>query len=226
MRILLYFGPLRRTDFFHTQHNAKTGMSLSTIKAQMPTLDIKVLGVYATVLFLLYFSVAVYRNYRTIQSQKTEIALLQSQLRNVKQERSELEFIRDSLYAREPYFYINSLRNDWGFRKEGELLLSELPERSRICKGVPIYKISARRVRDVRQSSNTVFLLIAGCAISAIVFVVLFSVVSTKPRRTDPVAQIRSIFKSDSKDDNDQRPPDKQHSLVNIEGQSDTMPYA
>ncbi|MFA4985003.1 MAG: hypothetical protein WC712_00305 [Candidatus Brocadiia bacterium] len=136
------------------------------------------LGIYFAALGLIYFVILVWQNALIIRSQERVITQLKTSAAELQKEQSELEFIRNAVINREPYFYINSLREDWGFRKKGEVLLSELPASHYVGKGEPVSAVRAQKRTGTRSSGSVLFLLFAGLAVAAMTYIMVFS-----PRR-------------------------------------------
>ena len=157
-------------------------------------INLRMLGMYFACLGVLLFSLLVYENYKTIVAQKTEISRLSKIAEKLEWKKSELGFIRKALIAREPYYYETSLREEWGYRKAGEKLLSELPARHYISKGVPVHKIKTRQKRHSNWFGEILFYLMAGLAIAGIAFFLLFSVGISEKLKPDPVKQMRNLL--------------------------------
>ncbi|GAB4153501.1 MAG: hypothetical protein Kow00107_03880 [Planctomycetota bacterium] len=177
-----------------------------TIQDQPFNLNWKLLGTWFACIGVLYFSLLVYDNYRLIQAQRQEIASLRQSVSQLQSQQSELDFIRSALAAREPYFYINSLREDWGYRKKGEKYLSELPPRHYITKGIPVFTVKNKRREGVDGLGKTTFFLLMGLGVSALTFLLLASVGIRKRKEKDKVAEMSKLFFSDSLPKSDEQP--------------------
>jgi hypothetical protein len=167
-------------------------------RSPWPSVDLKLLGTWFACLGVLYFGILVYENYKLIQTQQEEITSLRESVSTLQTQQSELEFVRRSLAAREPYFYLNSLREEWGYRKPGEKYLSELPPRHYITKGVPVYTVSTDGQSKKEWMTGTVFFLVTGLSVIGLTFLLMFSVGLYKRKEPDRVEEIRDRFFSDS----------------------------
>lgn len=160
-----------------------------------PRIDWRPLAVYAAVLALCWFAVLIYENQRIIARQKREISSLQALLRSLESEQRELAFVRRSLLAREPYFYIKSLREDWGFRRRGETDVLSLPVRRHIAGGVPVYRLAESSAGRSRSEASALLVLFAAATFAALLFLMLLSMLG-RPRRSDPVEEMKRILDS------------------------------
>ena len=157
-------------------------------------INLKMLGIYFACLGVLLFCVLVYGNYKTIVAQKSEIYRLTKISEKLEWQKSELGFVRNALIVHEPYYYENILREQWGYRKKGEKLLSELPARHYISKGVPVYTIVTRKKKSENWLGQIVFYLLIGLSISGITFFFLFSVGVKEKEKPDPILQMKKLF--------------------------------
>ncbi len=160
-----------------------------------PRIDWRSLTIYVAVLALCWFGVLIYENQRIIAWQKREISSLKALLRSLESEQKELAFIRRSLLAREPYFYIKSLREDWGFRRRGETDVLSLPVRKHIAGGVPVYRLAESSAGRSRSEASALLVLFAAATFAALLFLMLLSMLG-RPRRSDPVEEMKRILEA------------------------------